>query len=58
MTMKSYLKLESRQIELILMQKADSVSGELNSKSPTNEFTIVTVTVVMSSNGFQDKFWS
>ena len=29
--------------------KADRVSGELNSKSPTNEFTIVTVTVVMSS---------
>jgi len=35
---------------------AERVSGELNSKSPTREFTIVTVTVVISSNGFQDKF--
>ena len=38
------------------MQNADRVSGELNSKSPTNEFTIVTVTVVISSNGFHDRF--
>ena len=35
---------------------ADSVSGESNSKSPTSELTIVTVTVVISSNGFIDKF--
>jgi hypothetical protein len=35
---------------------AERVSGELNSKSPTNAFTIVTVTVVISSNGFHDKF--
>ena len=27
---------------------AERVSGELNSKSPTNELTIVTVTVVIS----------
>ena len=35
---------------------AESVSGELNSKSPTKAFTIVTVTVVISSSGFHDKF--
>ena len=35
---------------------AESVSEELNSKSPTNEFTIVTVTVVISSSGFHERF--
>src|SRR5574344_2719127 len=36
--------------------KAERVSGELNSKSPTKLFTIVTVTVVISSSGFQERF--
>ena len=35
---------------------AERVSGELNSKSPTSAFTIVTVTVVISSSGFQERF--
>src|SRR5574344_1457229 len=36
--------------------KALKVSGELNSKSPTKLFTIVTVTVVISSSGFHERF--
>lgn len=35
--------------------KADSVAGELNAKSPTSEFTMVTVAVVISSNGFKER---
>ncbi len=36
--------------------KADKVSGELNSKSPTRAFTMLTVTVVMSCKGLKERF--